>query len=551
MARHNNLLKKWLDDVCLRPYHVTYLSSKSQNEFIDLLGKQIKLKIVNEINNCSFFTIMADHTPDASNKDILSIVIRTVDASGVPQERLLGVVEAVDKTGAGTAQQILDTLYSYHIDVSKLAFQSYDFASAMSGKFNGTQKKISDLLGREIPYVPCQAHRTNTAIEHCSKSSRLVTDMFNILEELYVFFNSSTKRYQTLNANLQQIENSLSLKNLSKTRWTARAETLNAVNISMEIIIKTLEDISTSVNVDSSTKGKAYGLFKRILNFDFICCLMFLKTVFLKMKIVTKILESDKLNVIDAFSIINSVKNTLQTIRSNPVEVNNLIEASKTFAASLDVNADEDFKRHHRRKVIPKKFDQQNENAALMDINAFYRHEFFQVLDILISFLEKNLSELLKIIQPFVKIFSFPLSKTAVMDSKNIEAAILLFPSNKPDPASLQGELEVFFDICIEKNVASMEDVMKIAIEQKYVFKDSFLFCQLIYTAAFSVATNERKFSTLKFVKNMLRTTMANDRLDFLMSLKSERDITDNIELTDVIESWTKLKDRRLRVQTK
>lgn len=75
------------------------------------------------------------------------------------------------------------------------------------------------------------------------------------------------------------------------------------------------------------------------------------------------------------------------------------------------------------------------------------------------------------------------------MDSKNIEAAILLFPSNKPDPASLQSELEVFFDICIEKKVASMEDVMKIAIEQKYVFKDSFLFCQLIYTAAFSVAT--------------------------------------------------------------
>ncbi|CAH0547238.1 unnamed protein product [Brassicogethes aeneus] len=60
------------------------------------------------------------------------------------------------------------------------------------------------------------------------------------------------------------------------------------------------------------------------------------------MKVVSEILESNNLNVIDAFSIINSTKNTLQTIRSSPDEVNNLIEASKKFSASLHVNADED-----------------------------------------------------------------------------------------------------------------------------------------------------------------------------------------------------------------
>ncbi|CAH1114744.1 unnamed protein product [Psylliodes chrysocephalus] len=64
-----------------------------------------------------------------------------------------------------------------------------------------------------------------------------------------------------------------------------------------------------------------------------------------KIKVVTEILESTKLNVIDTFSIINS------TIRSSKDEVNNLIGASKMFAASLHVNADEDFNRHHRQKV--------------------------------------------------------------------------------------------------------------------------------------------------------------------------------------------------------
>lgn len=95
-----------------------------------------------------------------------------------------------------------------------------------------------------------------------------------------------------------------------------------------------------------------------------------------------------------------------------------------------------------------------------------------------------------------------------------------------------------------------MEDVMKIATEQKIVLKDSFTFCQLICTAAYSVASNERKFSTLKFVKNVLRTSMGNERLDSLISLKSERDLSDNIDLKNVIQSWVKLKHRRLRVIT-
>ena len=42
MARHNTLLQNWLDSARLRPYHVTYLSPQSQNEFLTLLGQQIR-----------------------------------------------------------------------------------------------------------------------------------------------------------------------------------------------------------------------------------------------------------------------------------------------------------------------------------------------------------------------------------------------------------------------------------------------------------------------------------------------------------------------------
>ena len=51
---------------------------------------------------------------------------------------------------------------------------------------------------------------------------------------------------------------------------------------------------------------------------------------------------------------------------------------------------------------------------------------------------------------------------------------------------------------------------------------------QFVTTAGVSVATNERKFSQLKFVKTILRSTMGDERLDCLMLLASEKDLPIN-----------------------
>ena len=126
-------------------------------------------------------------------------------------------------TKQGMAESIIGTLTRREIPLDKLAFQSYDYASAMSGQFNGAQQKVSELLSRRVPYIPCQAHRLNTVIEHSCNSSLLIAELFNILEEIYVFFSSSTKRFAALKEKISSIENSLNLRKLSWTRWTARA----------------------------------------------------------------------------------------------------------------------------------------------------------------------------------------------------------------------------------------------------------------------------------------------------------------------------------------
>nr|XP_047122341.1 zinc finger MYM-type protein 1-like [Hydra vulgaris] len=129
MSRHNLVLKRWLSNIKLRKYHVTYMSAKSQNDFIHLLGQDVQSKIVSEVNQASMFSIMADTTPDVSHSDKLAIAVRYVDNNCNIKERIVQICEVADKTGDGIADLIISTINNLQLDVNSVVFQGYDYAA--------------------------------------------------------------------------------------------------------------------------------------------------------------------------------------------------------------------------------------------------------------------------------------------------------------------------------------------------------------------------------------------------------------------------------------
>ena len=109
-----------------------------QNEFITLLEKELRGKVIEEVKRVGMFSVMADTTPDEEHTDRLSVVLRYVNATGKPTERLLDLSKIEDKTGLGQAKDILSTITRCGLNTDSLCFQSYDFAAAMSSEFNGT-----------------------------------------------------------------------------------------------------------------------------------------------------------------------------------------------------------------------------------------------------------------------------------------------------------------------------------------------------------------------------------------------------------------------------
>ena len=66
LSHHNPVMKSWLKNPSSRKYQATYMSPQSQNEFIMLLGKEMRGIINDKVNQSGFCLVMVDTTPDVS-----------------------------------------------------------------------------------------------------------------------------------------------------------------------------------------------------------------------------------------------------------------------------------------------------------------------------------------------------------------------------------------------------------------------------------------------------------------------------------------------------
>ena len=63
-----------------------------------------------------------------------------------------------------------------------------------------------------------------------------------------------------------------------------------------------------------------------------------------------------------------------------------------------------------------------------------------------------------------------------------------------------------------------------------------------------TVAGNETTFSKLKTLKTALRNSMSDHRLQNLILLNSERDITGSVDLDLLVEKWYMKTNRRMNL---
>ena len=97
----------------------------------------------------------------------------------------------------------------------------------------------------------------NAAAESCLEAP----SFFNVIRELYVFFSSSTHRWNILKNCCKT--NHLTVKRICDTRWSARSDAVKSLQQNYEETKKDLILLSSNENEKPVVRSEAVGLYKK------------------------------------------------------------------------------------------------------------------------------------------------------------------------------------------------------------------------------------------------------------------------------------------------
>ena len=194
-------------------------------EFISLIGSSVHDSIICELKNSKYYTISMDSTPDILNVDQLTLIVRYVLPTG-PVEKFIKFLDMDSHNAEHLQDRLLTLLNENDIDVGNCRGQSYDNTSNMNSRYNvinGLQTR-SKQLNQFAEYFPCFAHLLNL-VGKCAAECREETNIFfAFVENIYTFFSASTNRWSLLTAASSNVDQTLTIKHMSETRWSARAD---------------------------------------------------------------------------------------------------------------------------------------------------------------------------------------------------------------------------------------------------------------------------------------------------------------------------------------
>ena len=151
-AQENPEIIQWL-----RKRDDTYTSPAIQNEMLEAMALGMMRQISANIQNATFFTIMADETADDSNKEQLVICIQWVDDCFVIHEDVIGM-HPLERTTAHQVVAILkNALLRMNLNIQRARGQCSDGAATMAGEKTGVATQIKTINGKCL-YTHCYGH---------------------------------------------------------------------------------------------------------------------------------------------------------------------------------------------------------------------------------------------------------------------------------------------------------------------------------------------------------------------------------------------------------
>lgn len=239
---------------------INYLSHAIYDEFINIMGTEVKNILISEVQQALYYSIIVDSTPDVAHIDQLTFILRYVNGEGEIKERFFGFLQIEQHDSHYLENVVLETLNALSLNIKNCRGQTYDNAANMAGKYTGLQARIK-MLNESATFIPCSSHTLNLVGNCAAEACSAAVYYFDFLQNIYVFFSASTKRWNRLINNFSNSK-SKHIQKICDTRWSARADAVSALRLNYKNIKNVLIAISTDDDERPITKLEAKKLAK-------------------------------------------------------------------------------------------------------------------------------------------------------------------------------------------------------------------------------------------------------------------------------------------------
>lgn len=518
--------------------NVSYLSANICEEFIDLMSKQVMSKILAEIKEAKYYSISVDSTPDVAHTEQLTFVVRYVLKSG-PIERFMQFVPIYSHEGKSLASVVSTFLSDNGIPIEDCRGQSYDNAPNMSGRYNGVQAHI--LEKNELAFfVPCAAHSLNLAgvkaAECCPQSVRF----FGLVQKIYCFFSSSTYRWSILRENVGV---DLSVKRLSDTRWSAHFEAVRALYVGYEKIKCALHVIANDCDQEGCTRQEASGLSKKMEHLETVFLSIFWYDVLERLQKISIFLQSRDVDMSALSDLFTSFLSYLQQAREMFDEYETRAKTKYPDAFYSDLMG-----RPKKRNVRLNPLGDLCTSDEPSGSDKMRGETFFPIVDALMTEIKKRADAYSFITNTFNFLVSLPCIPLEKLES-NCKSLAQIY----------KGDLEYdnLFNECkhFKAFLEDIDDKENISLPYLYnrimtdglkcVFPNIEIALRIYLCFFVTTCSGERSFSQLKLIKNCLRNSTGQDRLNRLSLLCIEHELLSELDMEPIIDQFYLLKNRK------